>query len=246
MSDARRRRYRSGDITAATSLAQGRCYAPNCPEPLFKVIDGQRVTNFEIAHSYALNPGGPRWDDAHSDPAWLNSYENWLLLCTGHHRLVDRVAPEKYSVEALQKWRADRALPGLAALLPAGLTEDRLEAVLTEALAKQQSRLEEALSRLGQIDPEAARLLRDTVEAADALASTLSGDTVETLGMASFELRGLMDSSDMLLAAADKLQHLPESATMLANAADSLSGLSDDATLIYDAAEKLQNARGEW
>jgi hypothetical protein len=35
-----------------------------------------------------------------------HAFENLLLLCPNHHRLVDRLSPEAYSVEMLEEMKA--------------------------------------------------------------------------------------------------------------------------------------------
>jgi len=64
------------------------------------------------------------------------AFPNLLLLCKPHHDMIDRVEPDRFPPDVLQKWKADREGPSLAAL--AGLqelTEDRLAEMLEAPFA---------------------------------------------------------------------------------------------------------------
>jgi hypothetical protein len=90
-------------------------------------------------------------------------FGNLLLLCPPHHRVIDILHPEDYSIATLDRWKRDReaASYGVLRQLP-GIDEDRLQIILTDAIARQQqelkrqvSRFEAALAKLAAIDREA-------------------------------------------------------------------------------------------
>lgn len=69
-------------------------------DPLWKQV------NAVVCHIRAASPGGPRYDPTMTDEERAN-FDNLLLLCPNHHRLVDNLEPERYSVELLHKMKSD-------------------------------------------------------------------------------------------------------------------------------------------
>ena len=68
----------------------------------------------DIAHIYPHGARGPRHEAARPAGIDLNSYDNWILLCAVHHRLVD-AQPAEHHVAFLtsakrthERWVADR------------------------------------------------------------------------------------------------------------------------------------------
>lgn len=80
------------------ALSGNRCAFPSCQEPN---VEDVGIVAAEICHIKAKNPGGPRYDEAQTEGE-RNGFDNLLLLCRRHHKIVDE-QPEQYSVEALQK-----------------------------------------------------------------------------------------------------------------------------------------------
>lgn len=78
-----------------------RCAFPKCT---FKVVHHKSILG-KICHIKAASPNGPRYDPTQTQ-AERHAYENLILLCGGHHTLVDD-DPETYTVEALVKMKAD-------------------------------------------------------------------------------------------------------------------------------------------
>lgn len=70
-----------------------RCAFPGC----------SHQTYLEIAHIRAEAAGGPRYDPERPTE---RDTANLIVLCPGHHRLVDS-QPHRYSVDVLQKFRMD-------------------------------------------------------------------------------------------------------------------------------------------
>ncbi|MEV5434479.1 HNH endonuclease [Streptomyces sp. NPDC052682] len=85
------------------------CAYPDCKHPLVTSDRDQLLVISEIAHIRSGQPGGPRHDPEYPRPK-LNTFENLLLLCATHHKLVDR---GDYSVAELLIWKgAQVAQPG--------------------------------------------------------------------------------------------------------------------------------------
>jgi phytoene/squalene synthetase len=69
------------------------------------------------------------------------SFTNLLLLCKPHHDLVDRIEPDRYPAETLEKWKAARegdAATEVTSL--SNLTEARLPEMIESAVAAPGSR----------------------------------------------------------------------------------------------------------
>lgn len=63
-------------------------------------------------------------------------FNNLVLLCSAHHKMVDRVRPDDFSVETLQDWKqANEPEDGIDALSASGLTDDVLDQVIEEVVA---------------------------------------------------------------------------------------------------------------
>ncbi len=84
------------------AMSGNQCAFPDCPEVL--VQDGNRmdgrVTLGEIAHIYGRSKRGPRPAPEGYSRKRIQSYENLMLLCPKHHRVIDG-QPATYSVGVL-------------------------------------------------------------------------------------------------------------------------------------------------
>lgn len=76
------------------------CAFDGCCSPIFE--DDGTLTG-ECCHIEAFSMKGPRYNGNQSDEE-RNGYDNLILMCARHHKLVDR-NPEKYSVETLKKMK---------------------------------------------------------------------------------------------------------------------------------------------
>lgn len=74
------------------------CAFPDCQSPIFE--PSGTVTG-EICHIRAQSPGGPRYEPRQADDE-RHSYENLILLCRRHHKIVD-TQPEIYSPDVLEE-----------------------------------------------------------------------------------------------------------------------------------------------
>lgn len=85
------------DIKKLFSLSAGRCNI--CSRELIE----ENVQIGEMAHIIARSPGGPRSVEGQSNN---NSYDNLILLCSVHHKVVDS-ALQSYSAERLFQIKRD-------------------------------------------------------------------------------------------------------------------------------------------
>jgi hypothetical protein len=83
------------------ALSRNICAYPNCDTEIVQQTTGTVIGN--ICHIKGLSPGGPRYDPNQTDEE-RNSFENLILLCGVHHKIVDD-QPDKFTVEALQKMK---------------------------------------------------------------------------------------------------------------------------------------------
>ncbi|SKB02739.1 hypothetical protein SAMN06295879_3574 [Agreia bicolorata] len=110
------RDYSSGTEKALFRLSSGTCYFPDCTTPIIRTIEGHPVVEVEIAHIRGANKNSARFDPS-MDDAERSAFANLILLCTVHHKLVDRISPEKYPVEVLRSWKVlNEAAEGIEAL----------------------------------------------------------------------------------------------------------------------------------
>lgn len=88
-------------------LAAYHCQFPGCGRDLGEhaATGGKGVFSY-FAHIVAASADGPRGDLVQS-PLLVDEPSNFLLLCDECHRLIDKVAPEKYTVDVLRQMRTD-------------------------------------------------------------------------------------------------------------------------------------------
>lgn len=222
------RNYGAGVITGLVFLAQGRCYWPDCEERLVRFVGGTPVNNFETAHIRAANPGGRRYVQQMTDSE-RNAFTNLVLLCLVHHKIVDKIRPDDFTIETMQEWKQQREAAGHAALSGLqGLTEDRLQEMIGDSFQAFKGQFDDALGQLARVNEEAADLLRPLVA---------------ELAEARFQARFPdQDTATMLADAADQLVNLPDAAAVLYDAASKLDGLEGRAAILSRAAEQIQNA----
>ncbi len=255
------REYTRSTIFSLAALGEGRCYwpAPPCNQPVTVIINGEPVTNLQIAHIRAANPGGPRYVEGMSDGD-RRSWKNLILLCTPHHNMIDKLKPHEYSVEDLERWKSDRETGRLERLKGlSDLTEDRLQEMLAYSMKEAHKEIRDMLAEHRPIDPDAAMLLSEA-------ASHLNMTTAETLYEASSMLTpALTEYTEMLHQVAYTLapalnEHtemlhqvaytlapaLARYTDMLHQAADTLApALTTYTEMLYQAADTLAPALNE-
>jgi hypothetical protein len=70
------------------------------------------VFRLEIAHIRAENEGGPRYDKGYGDP---DVFDNLLRMCNMHHKMIDKIEPDRHPADRLEGWKRDREADGLGA-----------------------------------------------------------------------------------------------------------------------------------
>jgi hypothetical protein len=216
----------------------GICYWPKPPRCLVPVtvdVVGDMVLNVEIAHIRGARRNGPRFVESMTDEE-RRQFGNLLLLCPSHHRVIDVIRPDDYSIDELTKWKKNREAENYRILerIPV-IDEVRLQTVLTDAiklqakeLEKQVSRFESAIAKLAAIDSEAASLIAQRMNAA------------ERLHQAASMLIHTEDTSEMLYAAGRSLQRTEITAETLLEAASELRLIDSAVGKLLDAAELFE------
>jgi hypothetical protein len=89
---------------ALYTLSRGRCYAPDCDQPVIVVEAGQPIFVGEIAHIVGATESGPRGRESIAD---REAFDNLLVLCGRHHKVIDNAHNiDRYPVEVLREWKA--------------------------------------------------------------------------------------------------------------------------------------------
>lgn len=78
------------------ALSCNRCAYPKCETP---IVHPSGTITGEVCHIRAQSQGGPRFDHTQTDDT-RHAFENLILLCSVHHRVVDD-RPDTYTVELL-------------------------------------------------------------------------------------------------------------------------------------------------
>ena len=83
-----------------------RCAFPGCNQELHEIIgkEGSTIVG-EECHIEAQSEGGPRFNEKLNSKQ-IDSYENVILLCPTHHRIIDD-NPQKYTVDVLNKMKTE-------------------------------------------------------------------------------------------------------------------------------------------
>ncbi|MEV5961860.1 hypothetical protein AB0L70_08850 [Kribbella sp. NPDC051952] len=130
------RDYSTGTERALFRLADATCYFPGCSTPIMTYESGEPIVAVEIAHICGAKEGSARFDSSMSDLERA-SFGNLILLCTPHHKLVDRIRPNEYPVDVLKEWKqANEPTDGLQAL-NRQLNDANLEDILERFMAAQ-------------------------------------------------------------------------------------------------------------
>jgi len=149
---------------ALYGLSRGHCYAPECAEPVVVLDGAEPVFVGEVAHIVAAVASGPRGGVAIAD---RDAFENLLILCGRHHKIVDDVRTrDRYPVEVLREWKAKREAEfdtaTREALHALGDLPTRLPDLLVEAFRDATAELSATVDRLeaaGQLTHDTAQLL---------------------------------------------------------------------------------------
>ena len=129
------RDYTQGTERALYTFSAATCYFTGCQTRVIVFVDGEPVSNVEIAHIRGAVPGSPRYDSTMNDDE-RRSFANLILLCTPHHKIVDRLHPDDYPVAVLANWKAQHERDaGIDGSVLSPLTEDRLLDLIEKAVA---------------------------------------------------------------------------------------------------------------
>lgn len=99
------RSYQRKDLESLFGLAAGRCSFPDCRGKLLHWADSpdDPVVLGQVAHIVASSDKGPRAQPSMPE-ADRNKYENLILLCSSHHKLIDTL-DSTYSVDQLKAFK---------------------------------------------------------------------------------------------------------------------------------------------
>lgn len=85
------------------ALSGNLCAFPGCPTPVIDPESGVVIS--QVCHIKAREEGGPRFDRTQTEDE-RNAFENLILLCNVHHKIIDTDIAA-YPVERLQKMKAE-------------------------------------------------------------------------------------------------------------------------------------------
>jgi hypothetical protein len=202
--------YSRGTITALALLGQGKCYWPDppCFVPMTLQVKGHPVFNLQIAHIRAARPNGPRYVPS-MDNDQRRAFANLIFLCTPHHTYVDKIRPQDYPIEVLEKWKRVRETGKLAQLSQVGnITEDHFQELVADALEEKIRDVREAIARIEQTDAESAALLRELADQMNG--PTFNTEAVEMLHQSASILHPILEEGNVnsLYSAAKRLYEM--------------------------------------
>lgn len=122
------RAYDRSTLGRLWGLSGNRCAYPGCQSKLIAdaTPHDDSVIIGHIAHIYSVNANGPRPCPVEcASKAFINGYDNLLLLCRHHHALVD-CQESSFPAEMLKQWKQNhchQALFSRTSILPERLHE---------------------------------------------------------------------------------------------------------------------------
>lgn len=89
-----------------------RCAFPGCNEELHQTVGeiGCTLIGMEC-HIEAQSANGPRFNKDYTEKE-IDSFENLILLCPNHHKIIDD-NPEEYTVDRLKQMKVDVSIRSL-------------------------------------------------------------------------------------------------------------------------------------
>ncbi|QJY45584.1 hypothetical protein [Pseudonocardia broussonetiae] len=224
------------------------------------MADEVPIVLVEIAHIHAASRNGPRWRSDMTDDE-RRAFENLILLCVYHHKLVDnKPTGNNFKVATLRAWK-NRREQGLAPLLQ-GLTEVDLKELLAENLqeviGETRRELLGAIRVVEGIAAESASMLRVLVEqtlnrpyldaelvgslAESARAFGVLPDYAPGLSDSARSLRLMPDYVPMLKDSARPLNNLPDYVAILQSATREVARIPEHSTQLLHAVTQLREA----
>lgn len=83
------------------ALSGNICAYPGCS---LAIVESVGTVTGEVCHIHARREGGPRYEASQTE-ADRNGFDNLILLCRQHHKVIDS-QPDLYTAEALQEMKA--------------------------------------------------------------------------------------------------------------------------------------------
>ena len=97
------RQYKTKDVKKLFALSGNQCAEPSCNRKMISG-DGNNVLG-EIAHICAASPEGPRYDQDMTDDE-RRSFQNLILLCDEHHKMIDNPDTVKnFPASIIKEWK---------------------------------------------------------------------------------------------------------------------------------------------
>lgn len=101
------RKYPLPDVKLLWGRSAARCNEPSCR--IVCVADATATEKDaifgKIAHIFAHSDDGPRANPSLT-PQQRDCYDNWILLCSNHHDVIDK-QPDSFPAKTLLTWKAD-------------------------------------------------------------------------------------------------------------------------------------------
>lgn len=117
--------YTAQTLKKLFALSGNVCAFPNCSAPIVDTDSG--VVVGDICHIKGKSEGGPRYDPSQTEDE-RNSYENLLLMCVAHNRIVDgRKTRDQYPVERLQEFKRDHEAQYAGSVIDEAASNDLIE-----------------------------------------------------------------------------------------------------------------------
>lgn len=101
--------YTAPTLKKLFALSGNVCAFPGCTAPI--IDDETGIVVGEVCHIKGKSKNGPRYDENQTE-AERNSYENLLVMCDPHNKIVDHeTTRDKYTVEVLRKMKEEHEAP---------------------------------------------------------------------------------------------------------------------------------------
>lgn len=110
-----------------------KCFYIPCDEDLTDPRGKWRRVNGEVAHIKGEHPTAPRYDAAQPD-AERQGFDNLMLLCPKHHKLIDWLEPDDHPPDRLAEMRAKHLQIGLSSGWRTTVTDQQLASWASDAI----------------------------------------------------------------------------------------------------------------
>jgi hypothetical protein len=235
---------RAADVAALAVLAKGRCCWPDCRVKIYEPVEAKYVPNCERAHIEAAEENGPRWNAAMSDEERRHP-DNLIWLCVKHHKTVDG-DPIRFTAAHLKQWKISRQAEDAAQKVIDGLTDERLQEVVEQAM----DRLVRQLEELDLPGIEVAQMLVTASERlpdeqiANMLLEASHRMPGEDIAYTLMDAGRRLSDEETAYLLHDAARHMPDEGTvmMLDQAAMNLKDLASSVSDLNDAADRISVA----